>query len=79
MIDAIIRLPDKLFPDHRHFRPVSLSSPRTGMAGMEATRERMKEILFIDASKMGTMASRKLRVFDEKDIQRNCTDLPPVA
>ena len=69
MIDAIIRLPDKLFLTTGI--PACLfilSKNRDGRDGSH--RERMKEILFIDASKMGTMASRKLRVFDEKDIQR---------
>lgn len=30
----------------------------------------MKEVLFIDAAKMGTMASHKLRVFEDSDIDK---------
>ncbi|MEK0351161.1 MAG: N-6 DNA methylase, partial [Nitrosopumilus sp.] len=33
-------------------------------------RERKNEILFIDASKMGEMATRRLRVFSDEDIQK---------
>ena len=33
-------------------------------------RERLKEVLFIDAAKMGTMASRKLRIFEDADIDK---------
>jgi type I restriction enzyme M protein len=33
-------------------------------------RERKKEILFIDARKLGTMVSRKLRAFSENDIEK---------
>ena len=68
MVDCIVRLPDKLFsttgiPACIFF----LSKNRDGKDGEH--RERLNEILFIDASKMGTMASRKLRVFSEKDIK----------
>lgn len=67
MIDAIVRLPDKLFLTTGIPACLFLlSKNREGKDGKQ--RKRIKEILFIDASKMGTMASRKLRVFDEKDI-----------
>ncbi len=69
MIDCIVRMPDKLFlttgiPAALFF----LSKNRTGINGKH--RERSNEILFIDASKMGEMASRRLRVFADEDIQK---------
>lgn len=68
MVDAIVRLPDKLFLTTGI--PACLfilSKNRNGRDGLH--RERSNEILFIDASKMGTMASRKLRVFSDDDIK----------
>jgi type I restriction enzyme M protein len=67
MIDCIVRLPDKLFlttgiPACIFF----LSKNRDGKDGVHRKRE--GEILFIDAAKLGTMASRKLRVFNNEDI-----------
>lgn len=69
MIDCIVRLPDKLFlttsiPACIFF----LSKNRDGNDGEH--RERLNEILFIDASKMGEMASRKLRVFNDDTIEK---------
>ncbi|MEP6795899.1 MAG: class I SAM-dependent DNA methyltransferase [Saprospiraceae bacterium] len=67
MIDAIVRLPDKLFLTTGI--PACLfilSKNRDGKDGVH--RKRTDEILFLDASKMGTMASRKLRVFTDMDI-----------
>ncbi len=69
MIDAIIRLPDKLFLTTGI--PACLfilSKNRDGNDGVH--RERNGEILFIEASKMGTMASRKLRVFNDEDVSK---------
>lgn len=69
MVDAIVRLPDKLFLTTGI--PACLfilSKNRDGRDGVH--RERTNEILFIDASKMGTMASRKLRVFSDDDIKK---------
>jgi type I restriction enzyme M protein len=69
MIDAIVRLPDKLFLTTGI--PACLfimSKNRDGKDGNQ--RERLGEILFIDASKMGKMASRKLRVFEDADIKK---------
>ncbi|MEQ9302740.1 MAG: N-6 DNA methylase, partial [Marinoscillum sp.] len=69
MVDAIVRLPDKLFLTTGI--PACLfilSKNRDGRDGIH--RERTNEILFIDASKLGTMASRKLRVFSDEDIQK---------
>ena len=69
MIDCIVRLPDKLFlttgiPACIYI----LSKNRDGKDGIH--RERKNEILFIDTSKMGTMESRKLRVFTDADIEK---------
>lgn len=69
MIDCIVRLPDKLFlttgiPACIFF----LSKNRDGKDGQH--RERMNEILFIDASKLGEMASRKLRVFNDATVEK---------
>ena len=69
MVDAIVRLPDKLFLTTGI--PACLfilSKNRDGKDGLH--RERNNEILFIDASKMGTMVSRKLRVFNDEDVKR---------
>ncbi len=69
MIDAIVRLPDKLFLTTGI--PACLFILSKNRDGKDNThRERNNEILFLDASKMGTMASRKLRVFADEDIQR---------
>jgi len=69
MIDCIVRLPDKLFlttgiPACIFF----LSKNRDGNDGKH--RNRLGEILFIDASKLGEMESRKLRVFNDSDINQ---------
>lgn len=69
MIDAIVRLPDKLFLTTGIPACIFiLSKNRDGNDG--AHRERKEEVLFIDASKMGTMASRKLRVFNDGDVAK---------
>ncbi len=67
MIDCIVRMPVKLFlttgiPAALFF----LSKNRNGLNGIH--RERSNEILFIDASKLGEMATRRLRVFTDDDI-----------
>ncbi|MFO8129297.1 MAG: N-6 DNA methylase [Bacteroidales bacterium] len=38
--------------------------------GNDGKRNRMDEILFIDAGKLGEMATRRLRVFSEEDIAK---------
>jgi type I restriction enzyme M protein len=69
MIDAIVRLPDKLFLTTGIPACIFLMSKnRDGNDGIH--RERKNEILFLDASKMGSMASRKLRVFADEDIEK---------
>lgn len=69
MIDCIVRLPDKLFlttgiPACLFF----LSKNRDGKDGKQ--RARKDEILFIDASKIGEMVSRKQRAFSDTDVQK---------
>lgn len=69
MIDCIVRLPDKLFLTTGIPACIFiLSKNRDGKDGEH--RERNNEILFIDCSKMGTMESRKLRVFTDADIEK---------
>ena len=69
MVDAIVRLPDKLFLTTGI--PACLFILSKNRDGKDGThRQRNNEILFVDASKMGTMASRKLRVFTNEDISR---------
>jgi type I restriction enzyme M protein len=69
MVDCIVQMPDKLFLTTGI--PACLfilSKNRDGKDGEH--RERKKEILFIDARKLGHMVSRRLRVFEEEDLQR---------
>src|SRR5690606_18803584 len=69
MVDCIVRLPDKLFLTTGIPACIFiLSKNRDGKDGIH--RERSNEILFIDTSKMGTMESRKLRVFTDDDIKK---------
>lgn len=69
MIDCIVRLPDKLFLTTGIPACIFiLSKNRDGKDGIH--RKRTDEILFIDTSKMGTMESRKLRVFTDADIDK---------
>lgn len=72
MVDCVVRLPDKLFlttgiPACIFF----LSKNRDGSDGKH--RNRQDEVLFIDASKMGEMASRKLRIFSD-DVIKEISD-----
>ena len=69
MVDCIVRLPDKLFLTTGIPACIFiLSKNRDGKDGIH--RKRRDEILFIDTSKMGTMESRKLRVFTDEDINK---------
>lgn len=69
MVDCIVRLPDKLFLTTGIPACIFiLSKNRDGNDGIH--RQRTGEILFIDTSKMGTMESRKLRVFTDEDINK---------
>ena len=67
LVDCIVALPDKLF--FNTGIPVSLwflSKSRHG----NGHRERRGETLFIDARKLGSMVSRKLRELTAEDIAR---------
>lgn len=67
VVDCIVAMPDKLF--FNTSIPVSLwlvSKDRSG----NGHRARRGEVLFIDARKLGTMQSRKLRVLGDDDIAR---------
>ncbi len=69
MVDCIVQMPDKLFLTTGI--PACLfilSKNRDGKDGEH--RERKKEILFIDAGKLGHMVNRRLRVFSENDIKK---------
>jgi type I restriction enzyme M protein len=69
MVDCIVRLPDKLFLTTGIPACIFiLSKNRDGKDGKH--RKRDNEVLFIDLSKHGRMESRKLRVFDEADLQK---------
>jgi len=66
-VDCIVSLPEKLF--FNTGIPVSLwflSKNRQG----NGHRERRGEILFIDARKLGTMVTRRLRELTEADIEK---------
>lgn len=65
LVDCIVAMPDKLF--YNTGIPVSLwfvSKDRHG----NGHRQRESEVLFIDARKLGTMETRRLRVLTEKEI-----------
>lgn len=67
LVDCIVAMPDKLF--FNTGIPVALwfvSKDRNGTGH----RERRDEVLFIDARKIGTMESRKLRVLTDTDIEK---------
>ena len=67
LVDCIVAMPDKLFFNTQI--PVSLwfvSKARHG----KGHRERRGEVLFIDARKLGTMETRRLRVLTDEDIAK---------
>ncbi|MFO7852632.1 MAG: N-6 DNA methylase [Bacteroidota bacterium] len=68
IIDCIVRLPDKLFMTTGI--PACLFFLSRNREGKDGYRARKDEILFIDASKIGKMASRRLRVFSDEDISK---------
>jgi len=68
IIDCVVRLPDKLFLTTGI--PAALFFLSRNREGKDGYRERKNEILFIDSSKMGEMATRRLRVFSDEDIQK---------
>lgn len=67
LVDCIVAMPDRLF--FNTGIPVSLwfvSKDRHG----NGHRERRGEVLFIDARKLGTMETRRLRVLSDEDIAK---------
>lgn len=69
MVDCIVQMPDKLFLTVTI--PACLfilSKNRDGRDGVH--RERMNEILFIDARRLGKMVRRRLRVFEDEDVEK---------
>ncbi|MDZ7604419.1 MAG: N-6 DNA methylase [Cyclobacteriaceae bacterium] len=68
MVDCIVRMPDKLFMTTGI--PACLFFLSKDRDGHGEHRERKNEILFIDASKLGEMATRRLRVFSDSDIAK---------
>lgn len=67
LVDCIVAMPDKLF--FNTGIPVSLWFVSKGRDG-NGHRARKGEVLFIDARKLGTMESRKLRVLTDDDIKK---------
>lgn len=68
MIDCIVRLPDKLFLTTGI--PACLFFLSKTRKGNKQHRERKNEVLFIDASKLGEMTNRKLRVLTDTEMER---------
>lgn len=68
MIDCIVRLPDKLFLTTGI--PACLFFLSKTRKGNKQHRERKNDVLFIDASKLGEMTSRKLRVLTDAEMER---------
>ncbi|MBJ2119406.1 SAM-dependent DNA methyltransferase [Arthrobacter sp. MSA 4-2] len=67
LVDCIVAMPDRLF--FNTGIPVSLWFVSRGRNG-NGHRKRHDEVLFIDARKLGTMESRKLRVLGDDDIEK---------
>lgn len=68
LVDCIVAMPDKLF--FNTGIPVALWLVSKGRGG-NGHRERRDEVLFIDARRLGTMESRRLRVLDdEQDVAK---------
>lgn len=67
LVDCIVAMPDKLF--FNTGIPVALWFVSKDRGG-NGHRERRDEVLFIDARKLGTMESRRLRVLDDDDIAK---------
>ena len=65
LVDCIVALPEKLF--FNAGIPVCLWFVAKDRAG-NGHRDRRGEVLFIDARKLGTMATRTLRVLSEDDL-----------
>lgn len=69
MVDCIVQMPDKLFLTTGIPACIFLlSKNRDGKDGEH--RERKNQILFIDARKLGKMATRRLRVLEDDDVEK---------
>lgn len=73
VVDVMVALPPQLFfntqiPACLWFLAKDKSG--TPVPGGKPSRDRRGEVLFIDARKLGRMASRVVRVFDDEDIAR---------
>ncbi|MGS1018738.1 type I restriction-modification system subunit M [Burkholderia glumae] len=73
VVDVMVALPPQLFfntqiPACLWFLAKDKSG--TPVSGGKPSRDRRGEVLFIDARKLGRMASRVVRVFDDQDIAR---------
>jgi len=68
IIDCIVRLPDKLFMTTGI--PACLFFLSKNREGKDCYRTRKNEILFINATKIGRMATRRLRVFRDEDVAK---------
>jgi type I restriction enzyme M protein len=66
-VDCIVAMPDKLF--YNTGIPVSLWFVSKGRHG-NGHRDRQGEVLFIDARKLGTLETRRLRVLSDADIEK---------
>lgn len=67
LVDCIVTMPTNLF--FNTTIPVSLWFISKGRNG-NGHRKRNNEVLFIDAGRLGGMATRKLRILDDKDVAR---------
>ncbi len=67
LVDCIVAMPDKLF--FNTGIPVSLWFVSKDRGG-NGHRKRDEEVLFIDARKLGTMETRRLRVLADEDIAK---------
>lgn len=67
LVDCIVAMPDKLF--FNTGIPVSLWFVSKGRDG-NGHRERLNEVLFIDARKLGAMESRRLRTLTDGDVKQ---------
>ena len=71
LVECIVALPPQLFFGTQI--PVSLwflTKNKQGRPNGKATRDRRHETLFVDASSLGHMEGRTLRVFGDEDVKR---------
>ena len=68
LVDCIVALPDKLF--YSTGIPVSLWILNRNKENNPQFRNREKEVLFIDARKLGTMVDRRHRELSDEDINK---------